>query len=193
MKNFDVLPEGYREIFRLDLQKDRKTALLVNGLALLIAVPMVVMGILFVPVSEFFDFSGWLIAYLIKLAVLALGLILYMILHEAVHGIFMKHFVNTKVHYGFTGLYAYAGSTAYFNKKSYITIALAPVIVWSVALLVINCAVSISWFWCIYIIQVCNISGAAGDVYVTYKFLKMPEDILINDTGVAMTVYSCKQ
>ncbi len=191
MKNFDVLPEGYREIFRIDLQKDRKTALLVNGIAILIAVPMIVIGAVFVPFSALFDLSEGLMAYLGKLAVLILGLILYMILHEAVHGVCMKRFVNTKVHYGFTGIYAYAGSTAYFNKKSYIIIALAPVVIWGIVLLAINCVASMSWFWCVYIIQVCNVSGAAGDVYVTYKFLKMPEDILINDTGVAMTVYSC--
>lgn len=31
--------------------------------------------------------------------------------------------------YGFTGMYAYAGSNCYFDKKSYISIALAPIVV----------------------------------------------------------------
>ena len=35
-----------------------------------------------------------------------------------------------------------------------------------------------------------NISGAAGDLYVSWKFTKLPADILINDVGVSMTVYS---
>lgn len=102
----------------------------------------------------------------------------------------MKHFCKTKVNYGFTGLYAYAGSEAFYDKISYIIIALAPVIVWGIVLLIINCFVSDVWFWSVYFIQICNISGAAGDFYVTYRFLQLPSDIFIQDTGVSMTIYS---
>ena len=63
-------------------------------------------------------------------------------------------------------------------------------VVWGAVLLAINCLVGESWFWVVYFIQVTNLSGAAGDIYVTYKFSKMPEDILIRDVGVSMTVYS---
>ena len=91
---------------------------------------------------------------------------------------------------GFTGLYAYAGSEAYFNKRSYLVIALAPIVVWGVVLLILNFLVPTSWFWCVYFIQVCNVSGAAGDLYVSCKFSRLPADILIRDTGVSMTVYS---
>ena len=176
MNNLMELPAGYVEIEKIDLQKDKKTALLVNVFALFIAVPMLIAGAVFVPLSALFDFSAEPWTYVSKWIFLLVGIILYMVLHELVHG--------------FTGLYAYAGSEAYFNKKSYIIIALAPVVVWGFVLLLLNFLVGTSWFWCVYFIQVCNISGAAGDLYVTYKFSKMPEDILIQDTGVSMTVYS---
>ena len=45
------------------------------------------------------------------------------------------------------------------------------------------------WFWVPYFIQVANLSGAAGDLYVTARFRKLQDTILVNDTGVAMTVY----
>ena len=45
-------------------------------------------------------------------------------------------------------------------------------------------------FWCVYIVQITNISGAAGDMYVTGKFLRLPRDILVHDSGVSMTVYA---
>jgi hypothetical protein len=112
------------------------------------------------------------------------------VLHELVHGIFMKHYSGVKPKYGFTLLYAYAGSTAYFNKKSYIIIALAPVVIWGIVLGVLCAVLPVSWFWVFYFIQMGNISGAAGDAYVTYKMLTFPKDILVNDTGVAMTVYT---
>ena len=130
MKNSMQLPEGYTEIFTLDLQKNKKTAWLVNILALLLAVPMVIIGAILVPFTTFLDFSDGHLPVFWKIIVLLAGFILYMVLHELVHGICMKHFSKAKVHDGFTGLYAYAGSDACFHKKAYIIIALAPVVVW---------------------------------------------------------------
>jgi len=44
----------------------------------------------------------------------------------------------------------------------------------------------------IFFLQITNISGAAGDIYVAAKFSRFPADILVKDTGVDMTVYSCE-
>ena len=68
-------------------------------------------------------------------------------------------------------------------------IALAPIVIWGIILLVLNLIFQETWFWVIYFIQICNLSGAAGDLYVSYRFSKLPEDILINDIGVSMTIY----
>lgn len=190
MKSQINLPNNYREIFRVDLQRDKKQALLVNGIALLITIPLFIIGLFIVPLETLFDFSEEFLIYFLKFAVMLGGIIVYMVLHELTHGITMKYFGCKKVNYGFTGIYAYAGCSEYFAKNPYIIIALAPVVFWGVVLLIINFFVPQSWFWVVYFIQITNISGAAGDFYVTYKFSKMPPDILIQDTGVAMTVYS---
>ena len=87
-------------------------------------------------------------------------------------------------------MYAYAGSNCYFNKKHYIIIALAPIVIWGIVLLVLNLVFKETWFWVIYFIQIFNLSGAAGDLYVTYRFSKLPKDILIKDIGVNMTIYT---
>jgi hypothetical protein len=42
----------------------------------------------------------------------------------------------------------------------------------------------------VYLIQMVNLSGAGGDIYVTFKFARLPRDILVRDTGVAMTVFA---
>ena len=44
----------------------------------------------------------------------------------------------------------------------------------------------------VWILQIANVSGAAGDVYVTLRLLRLPRDLLVRDTGVAMTVYSAE-
>ena len=102
----------------------------------------------------------------------------------------MKRFSDAKVKYGFTGFYAYAASDGFFHKKHYVIIALSPIVILGCVLLILNFLVPVSWFWIVYIIQVLNISGAAGDLYVTLKMNKMPSDILVQDAGVSMTVYA---
>ena len=192
MKNTVSLPEGYSEEFGIDLQKNKKLMLLVNGIAIAIMLPMAFLGALAVPFASFFGSDELWYMPLLKASVLMLGYIAYIVLHELVHGVFMKCFSGIKPKYGFTLMYAYAGSSAYFNKKSYIIIALAPVVIWGAVLGVLCAVLPQSWFWVVYLIQIGNISGAAGDFYVTFKFLKLPKDILVNDTGVAMTVYTKK-
>ena len=187
MKSQATLPEGYEEILSIDLQKDKRLMLTVNGAAMLISIAMIVLGIILHPIKIFYH-EQFLIRALMHLAIIGVGSVLYIILHEVVHGVFMRLFCRVKPRFGFTGLYAYAGSDAYYAKLPYITIALAPVVIWGVVLLVL-CLLFPDFFWAIYFIQITNISGAAGDLFVTAKFLRMPKDILVRDTGVSMTVY----
>lgn len=190
MKAVEKLPEEYREIYAVDLQKDKKTSLLVNLLALGIAALLAVPMHFFVPVTALFSMEQGMTSYIIRFVALIILSIAYMVLHEAVHGIAMKMCGTKKVKYGFTGLYAFAGSNDFYGKKSYIFIALAPVVVWGAVLAVINPFVPIEWFWVVYMIQLTNISGAAGDLFITVRFSRMPSDILVQDYGVGMKVYS---
>lgn len=192
MRAVDHLPFSYREICDLDLQKDKKTAWAVSGSALVIAVLLIVPMLFIVPISSLFSMENGMLDYIIRFAVLFVLSILYMILHELVHGMAMKICGTKKVKYGFTGMYAFAGSTDYYDKAAYIFIALAPVVLWGIVLCVINAIVPVEWFWVVYLIQITNLSGAAGDLFVTVRFLRLPDDILVQDRGVGMTVYSKK-
>lgn len=183
------LPCEYKAYLSVDLQKDKKLAIWTNLLAFLIFAAMAVPMLFVVPISTLFDMSQGVGPYFLRFGVLLFGIVIYMVLHEAVHGIAMKLCGTKKVKYGFTGLYAFAGSTDYYSKGSYLFIALAPVILWGVVLLIMNLIVSDSWFWVVYMIQIMNISGAAGDAYVTIRFAGLPKDILVQDSGTAMTVY----
>ena len=191
MKSYRELPQGHRQILTIDLQKNKKLALMVNGLALLIAAAMIAVALPLVPIGSIFvndDLRG----ILIKLAVMYGGMFVYIILHEAVHGIVMRRFSDAKVRFGFTGLYAYAGSDAYYCRKHYIIIALAPIVVWGVVRGILNVLVPEEWFYVVYMIQMTNVSGAAGDLYVSWKMSRLPADILVQDVGIAMTVYSAE-
>lgn len=189
-KAFASLPEGYREIMRLDLQKDKKQALIVNGLGLLIMLVLAVPMHFYISIGILFSMEEGILDYMLRFLVLAVGMVVYLVLHELVHGVAMKLCGTKKVKYGFTGLYAFAGSSDYYDKKSYIFIALAPVVLWGIVIAVINAFVPERWFWVVYFLQLMNLSGAAGDLYVTVKFSRLPKDILISDSGVGMAVYS---
>lgn len=192
MTSYQTLPEGYKEILSIDLQKDKKLMFLVNGVAVVIAVIMAIFAHFSVPITTLFDMSQGFAVYFARLFVLMIGSVLYIILHELVHGITMKLCGTKKVKYGFKGVYAFAGSEDYYDKKSYLTIALAPVVLWGLFLTILSFLVPTQWFWVVYFIQISNISGAAGDMYVTARFRKLPDDILVKDYGVGMTVYSAK-
>ena len=193
MRSFSKLPDGFVEIYSIDLKKNKKAALLVNALAIIIGVALAIIGHFIVPITTLFSMDSGITMYMLRYLVLVISFILYIILHELVHGIAMKICGTKKVKYGFTGLYAFAGSNDYYDKISYIFIALAPIVVWGIILAVINIFVPAEWFWVVYFIQLSNLSGAAGDLYVTVKFSKMPRDILIFDYGVGMKVFSNQQ
>lgn len=190
MRAVNSLPDGYKEYYSIDLHKSKKMSLVVNLIAVIIGVAMVVPVLYLIPFSTLFDISDGDVFYFMRFAVWLVSQIVYIVLHELVHGMAMKICGTKKVKYGLKGLYAFAGSEDYYDKKAYIFIALAPVVLWGVVLAVINCFVPTNWFWVVYIIQITNISGAAGDLYVTIKFSRFPKDILVKDYGVGMTVYS---
>jgi len=190
MKSVENLPEGYNEICAVDLQKNKKLALFVNLLAIIIAFLLIVPMCFVVPIYSLFSMESGMMNYMIRFVILLVLIFLYMVLHELVHGIAMKICGTKKVKYGFTGLYAFAGSADYYDKMAYIFIALAPVVLWGIVLAIVNLFVSDEWFWVVYFIQIANLSGAAGDLFVTVKFSRLPSDILIQDYGVGMKVFS---
>lgn len=189
MHVFDKLPKGYRELLSINLQKDKKLALLVNGTAIAIGVLLVLIMHLFVPIGTLLDASDGDL-YTKRFLMIAIGCVVYILLHEMVHGMVMKLYGAQQVKYGYTGLYAHAGTDEFFDKKSYLVIALAPVVFWGIVLLAAQFFVSGVWNWVVWAIQIANLSGAAGDAYVTWKFSKLPDDIIVQDSGVSMTVYT---
>ena len=188
MKSTSALPEGYHEICAIDLQKNKKLMTLVNGFALVIMALMTVPMLFVVPFDTLKDAPDFFQKF--WLILVALGYIIYIVLHEAVHGIAMKICGTQRVKYGFTGVYAFAGSDDYYGKGAYIFIALAPVVLFGVLFAILNLVLPLYTFWAVYILQIGNLSGAAGDFYVTCKFMRLPSDILVTDYGVGMKVYS---
>ena len=181
-----ILPENYTFYDKIDLQHNKKHFWIVQGISLVLLVAMIVAGYFIDNISFVENITDTFIA----LAVLIVGYILYIFLHEATHGIVMRLSVKAKLNFGFKGWAAYAGSTGYFDKKHYIAVSLAPLVLWGIIFGILNVFYNQGmWFWVIWLLQAGNISGASGDLFCTYKMLTYPNDILVNDTGMDMTVY----
>ena len=180
---------GYKECTRIDLVKNKKEALLVNIYGIII---MVVMAV-FIPLL----IMGGLIEFNLETTfplffiVLLLSLILYIPLHEIVHGIVLKKYTDEKLSFGWKLVYAYCGSKeAVVDRKEYYAVALAPLLVFSVvfiSLMVLNPSLSLVW----YVMEIMNVSGSVGDIYVSIKLRKeKSRDILITDSGTDMSFWS---
>ena len=114
MKSYNSLPDGYKEIFNVDIQKNKKVSFIVNGLSILIMLFM-----LFITFLNGYWIYFFAIIDLYKLIAFFALMVLYIVLHELTHGIAMKICGTNKIKYGFTGLYGYAGSDDFYDKKTY--------------------------------------------------------------------------
>lgn len=180
---------GYKECTKIDLVKNKKEALLVNIYGIII---MVVMAV-FIPLL----IMGGIIEFNLETTfplffiVLLISLILYIPLHEIVHGIVLKNYTDEKLSFGWKLVYAYCGSKeAVVNRREYYAVALAPLLVFSVvfiSLMVLNPSLSLVW----YVMEIMNVSGSVGDIYVSVKLRKeKSRDILITDSGTDMSFWS---
>ena len=180
---------GYKECTKIDLVKNKKEALLVNIYGIII---MVVMAV-FIPLL----IMGGIIEFNLETTfplffiVLLISLILYIPLHEIVHGIVLKNYTDEKLSFGWKLVYAYCGSKeAVVDRKEYYAVALAPLLVFSVvfiSLMVLNPSLSFVW----YVMEIMNVSGSVGDIYVSVKLRKeKSRDILITDSGTDMSFWS---
>jgi hypothetical protein len=185
------LPEGFREILSVDLQKDHTAAEKVRGLCLALFAALILLGLGIVPASALLEHLREPPGLPLRAGVLLAGTILYPALHELSHAAVMKAYGARKLRFGFTGAYAYAGSTEdFFGKRAHRRIALAPLALWTPVFALLCALVPRDWFWVAWFWQCLNVSGAAGDLYVTLRLRRLPEDILVRDAGVDMTVYA---
>ena len=186
------LPPHYTVKLKIDLKNNKRQFYLVYAISFLILAVFLVPVCFFVPIAPLFEglTSGDPLPVLLRLGTLCAGLFAYILLHELVHGVFIRLFTGKRARYGFSLAFAYAYSDCYFAKWPYLTIALAPVLFWGTVLALLTPIVPLSWFWVVYIIQLTNLSGAAGDLYVTVRLWRLPRHALIKDDGTAMTVYN---
>lgn len=191
----DRLPEQYGPVWSLDLARSWKTAVALN----LAAIPLFA-GFFWVfqATARAFrpEFAGLklmktLATWDLSQPLLLLFLVvLFVILHELVHGLFFWFYTKEKPVFGLKLLYAFAGAPRFFiPRNQYMVIGLAPLVVLSGLGFILQPVVPVELLLPLNVALVANASGAVGDVYVVLKLAGFPSSVLVNDTGDRFTAY----
>lgn len=184
----EKVPEGFRYSALIALIHNRKLRKQLMQLSLALTVLGIGIGLLIQPKLDLL-FSGGLLQVILHFAVLTAAIAVYMIGHEAVHGALMWLYSRKKPHFGFKMGCAYAGSQMYFGKNAYLSIALAPLVLWGSVLTAASLMVPADWFWVFWGVQLTNLSGSAGDLYVFGRVLKKPDNVLVQDNGIVIHLH----
>mgnify|MGYP003822004417 FL=1 len=188
MRPLKNLPEGYVLVREIDALKNKHDFNRINLYAFIVFGAMMLM-LIETPFSIPRLTDTWLDIVLFGISI-SVAIVIYTVLHEVVHGIFIYLTSGEKPSFGVKLPYAFAASSMYFDKRSYIIIALAPIVLFGILLCRINIIVPAEWFWFVYILQMINLSGSMGDIYVSGVVLRLPPDTLAYDTGTQMRFYS---
>lgn len=183
VQNMPRLPAGYQLHGIMDLKKDKKIYTSIQITCIIIVICMI-------GLAKWFNFptkSSWSTGIIILSTVLMS--IVYMAIHELTHGVFMKLLSSVKPVYFARFPFLCTGSTAYFNKKSFITVALAPVVLWGVLLITMLLLLPSDFFISVYIVIGLNFAGAAGDYFQVFAISKLPSTALIQDNGKETSVF----
>jgi hypothetical protein len=121
------------------------------------------------------------------------AILLTMLIHELIHGLFFWIFTRKRPLYGFKGIYAYAAAPDfYIPRDQFLLIGLAPFVLISLLGIALLPFTSLAVALTLVLIMTMNAAGAVGDFYAVGFLLTQPSTALIRDFGDGM-VYYCPQ
>lgn len=194
-QNFErELPEGYRQVCYIDA-KSAKFGIIFNLIA--VAVCAVVMfaafGVTYLfaeqPSSDISSTSMLILMW----ATLAI-MVIYLVLHELLHGVAYKSLTGEKLTFGLSWSCAFCGvPNIYTYRKTSIIASATPLVVFSVVFCVL-CAVlfyvNIRYFFAAAFLLGMHLGGCSGDIYMLILMAKYKNPkLLVRDTGPAQTFY----
>jgi ABC-type enterochelin transport system permease subunit len=194
-KTFETeLPEGYGKVLEIDA-KDSKFALKLNLIGVIPLVIIVALAFILIRpfTRETIRENPLILPGLIGFFVVY---IVYVILHELVHGAAYKAMTGRKLKFGFTGLVAFCGvPDIYVYRKTALISLLAPFTVFNIVFILLTVFLTDPWLRFLAVtLLASHISGCVGDLYDTFLLIFRYRDpkLLMNDTGPIQTFYEPK-
>ena len=131
------------------------------------------------------SFSGillWLLSNIVAYVIILL-------VHEGIHGLVIAS-LGGKPYFGAKlPLALFCGAkNQLFRRNQYIVVALAPLVVISLAAIVLTLLAPVAASY-VFFATVGNFSGAAGDVWTSARIARLPPDSLVEDTADGYQVW----
>ena len=180
------LPPGYREVFAVDAG-NKRVGLLLNLLAAAIDLPILAVSLVLIRPWE----SG--APRPRQLLILLAALVVYIVLHELVHGAAYKIMTREKLSFGLTLSVAYCGvPNIYCYRLTSLISLLAPFTLFLPVFLLPAILLPDAWdrfVWAVMLAM--HVGGCAGDLYNTFLFLFRFRDprTLTRDFGSKQVFY----
>ena len=192
------LPVGYKEVFHIDA-RNKKTGLIFNLLAF---IPLIIMGFIFAFTMESILFIEAtdepfkdLLFFFLKMLGILLSIVLYMVLHELVHGIAYKSLTKEKLTFGLSWSCAFCGvPDAYVYRKTAIVALISPFVVFTLLFLpltVVFFFVNEYLYLLFGILLAMHLGGCSGDIYMYFLLKCKYKDarLLMRDSGPEQWLY----
>jgi len=197
-KNFEkTLPDGYRQVMHINA-KDAKIGIILNLVALLVAA--IAMLAFLIPV-----FMGKMALPLLPehlmlvCSAYVILTVIFMVLHELVHGAAYKRLTGEKLTYGLSWSCAFCGvPNIYTYRKTAIISLIAPLVTISLFLLPLTIVLYFVHplaYLTSALVFVTHLGGCGGDAWIFFLFLtkfKNPAT-LMRDTGPEQFFYVPEQ
>ena len=195
MKNFEKeLPSGYNEVFKIDAVS-KKTGLILNCIALVIAIITVLVGCIPLFLQNGVSFKIASLEFLLLDVIFLVSMILYMVLHELTHGAAYKLLTGEKLTFGLSWSCAFCGvPNIYVYRRASLIALVAPLVLFTAVFAVLSAVmffIGPAYYILSLILFGLHLGGCAGDGYVTALFLFKFKDkrTLIKDTGPKQYIY----
>ena len=203
MQATTILPVDFRQQATLDLSKSKKANVgtIAFGIVLLIAVawllvqftrflrPTALEGIRFRNILTITPDGKPSIVLPTVDAIVAL--VLVMLIHELVHGLFFWWFAGQRPTFGVKGLYIYAAAPpeVYFPRNHYLIVGVAPLVLLTLVGLLLMLIVPVVAVPILSLFIAFNAAGAAGDLVMAVRLLSYSPGTLMQDSDTGVVVY----
>ena len=199
-KDFELqVPEGYTLEYHIDAA-NKKTGILMTLGAFVIMVAAIALVYAGIPKPWSFSIlvrdTGRYFVFWIVWLVLT---VVYLVLHELTHGAVYKAMTHQKLRFGMTWSAAFCGvPDIYTYRRVAILSLIAPLTVFTIIFVALGLwlrTFSTAWYLVVGMLFAVHISGCAGDMFMTFKFLTKYKDprTLMRDTGPEQWIYVPKE
>ena len=194
-ENFErVLPDGYKEALHLNA-KNFKVGLILNVISVAVWFSVMALSVLPIAITNRMTEPPSMLKIYLYFVIFLMLVLIYMVLHEIVHGIAYKSLTGEKLSFGLSWSCAFCGlPNTYVYRKTALIAAASPFVLFSVvfiALTVVFYFINPMLYFLFASIFGMHLGGCSGDIYYILLFLFKFKDkrVLSRDTGPEQFIY----